>query len=155
MWGRFVDGKWQMENGNVRTEEPGYDRLIAAGDMLWSDYTVTVPFTLHSTPGSYGVGVLLRWNGHTDNPVVTSNPKSGYIPFGAILWYWSGRLELWGNNGQVLGTQSRTLSIGTTYWLKARVETVPGVGGLYSFKVWQDGQPGASDLGCDWTRTAV
>jgi hypothetical protein len=138
---QVVDGKWQLENENVRTTEPGYDRLIAVGDMTWEDYEVTVPIILHNAPGTSGVGLLLRWNGHTDDPVVTSNPKSGYLPLGAILWYRFGRLEIFGNNGQILDTQTRPLSIGTTYWFKARVETVPGVGGFYSLKVWEDGQP--------------
>ena len=98
---QVVDGKWRLENGNVRTAEPGYDRLIAVGDMTWGDYEVTAPITLHSKPASSGVGVLLRWEGHTDEPVVTSNPKSGYYPLGAILWYRSGRLEIFGNNWDI------------------------------------------------------
>lgn len=138
---QVVDGEWRLENGNVRTAEPGYDRLIAIGDMTWEDYEVTVPITLNSKPGFYGVGVLLRWNGHTDVPVVTSNPKSGWFPLGAILWVWGSSIQIYGNDGEILDSENRSFSIGTTYWIKARVETVPGVGGLYRMKVWENGQP--------------
>ena len=140
---QVVDGKWRLDNGNVRTDEPGYDRLIAVGDMDWRDYEVTVPITINSdlvTTYNIGAGVLFRWKGHTDEPVVTSAPKSGFYPLGAILWYTKDRLEIYGNNGDILGRKSIVLSIGTKYWFKASVETIPGVGGLYKLKVWPDGQ---------------
>jgi regulation of enolase protein 1 (concanavalin A-like superfamily) len=50
-------------------------------------------------------------------------------------------LEIWGNDNDIIGTVSRTLTNGVTYIFKARVETVSGIGGLYSFKVWEEGQP--------------
>jgi beta-lactam-binding protein with PASTA domain len=145
---QVVDGKWQLENGNVRTAEPGYDRLIAVGDMAWQDYEITVPITLNEVPPSgAGFGVLMRWNGHTDSPVVTSNPKSGYFPLGAIMWHRNGKLEIYGNNADILGRKDLVWSVGTKYWLKVRVETVPGVGGLYSLKAWEDGpEPATWDL---------
>lgn len=139
---QVVDGLWELTPGDeVRTTVPGYDRLIAMGDMTWDDYEVTVPITLHSSPSSVGTGILMRWNGHTDYPISGTQPKSGYLPLGAICWYRSGRLELYGNDGHILATSSRTLTLGVAYMFKARVETIPGVGGLYSLKVWEDGQP--------------
>jgi len=139
---QVVDGLWELTPGGaVRTTIPGYDRLIAMGDMSWDDYEVTVPITLHSAPSNLGTGILLRWNGHTDYPISGTQPKSGYLPLGAICWYRSGRLELYGNDGDILATSSRTLSLDVAYMFKARVETIPGVGGLYSLKVWEEGQP--------------
>ena len=139
---QVVDGLWALEApSQVRTSIIGYDRLISIGETSWTDYEIKVPVTVHATSGSFGAGILLRWNGHTDNPIAGTQPKSGYLPLGAICWYRSGRIEIYGNNGDILGTDSRTLTLGTEYWFKARVETIPGVGGRYSFRVWEVGQP--------------
>lgn len=139
---QIVDGKWELTPGGaVRTTIPGYDRLIAMGDMAWDDYEITVPITIHTMPSDLGTGILLRWNGHTDTPIAGTQPKSGYLPLGAICWYRSGRLEIYGNNGDILDTQSRTLSPDVPYLFKAQVETNPGIGGYYKLKVWEEGQP--------------
>jgi hypothetical protein len=139
---QVVDGLWVLEApSQVRTSIIGYDRLISIGETSWTDYDIKVPITVHSTSGSFGCGILLRWDGHTDNPIAGTQPKSGYLPLGAICWYRSGRIEIYGNNGDILGTDSRTLTLGTEYWFQARVETIAGVGGRYSFKVWEAGQP--------------
>ena len=139
--GQIVDGLWSLSGGEIRTAIPGYDRLIAMGDMAWDDYEITVPITMHSMPSSYGAGILMRWNGHTDDPVPGLQPKSGWLPLGAICWYQAGDLEIYGNNGDILGSVPRTLSLDVPYVFKVRVETIPGVGGKYSFKVWEEGQP--------------
>ncbi len=136
---QVVDGKWTLDGGNLRTVEPGYDRLVAMGDMAWDNHEVLVPITIHTQPGGYGAGILFRWNGHTDTPVVCNQPKCGYLPLGAILWARSGRIEIFGNGGSILDTQSRSLTPGVTYWFRGRVET-NGLGGLYRLKVWEDGQ---------------
>jgi regulation of enolase protein 1 (concanavalin A-like superfamily) len=141
---QVVDGKWALEGANVRTVEPGYDRLIGVGDMAWDDYEVLVPITVHSQPSSFGAGILFRWNGHTDSPVHCGQPKCGWLPLGAILWARSGRIEVYGNGGSILDTQSRTLTPGVTYWFRGRVET-NALGGLYRLKVWEDGQPEPGD----------
>ena len=139
---QVVDGLWALAApSQVRTSIIGYDRLISIGETSWTDYEIKVPITIHSTSGSFGAGILLRWNGHTDNPIAGTQPKSGYLPLGAICWYRSGHIEIYGNNGDILGTDSRTLTLGTEYWFQARVETIAGVGGRYSFKVWEVGQP--------------
>jgi hypothetical protein len=135
----------------------GYDRLIAIGDRLWTDYEVTVPFIFYSidTVGGFGnpsngpgVGLLLRWTGHTDTPLAGWQPKSGYLPLGAIAWYhWDWidpnlppRFELLGNGLNSKGEAGSILSSNVWYYMKMRVETVPGVGGSYKVKVWPVGQ---------------
>lgn len=137
---QVVDGKWQLDGGGVRTTEPGYDRLIAVGDSAWTDYEFVVPVTLASTPGSFGTGVLLRWNGHTNTPVTCGQPLCGYLPLGGILWLRSGRLEIYGNDGIIYDSAAMSVETGVTYWLKGRVETDPG-GSIYSAKAWAEGQP--------------
>jgi regulation of enolase protein 1 (concanavalin A-like superfamily) len=136
---QVVDGRFRLDAGNVRTTDPGYDRLVAIGDRTWTDYEFTVPITRHDSPGSYGVGVLLRWDGHTDTPVVCAQPKCGYLPLGSILWARSGRIEIFGNNGTIYASQPRSLDAGITYWYKGRVES-QAQGSVYSLKVWEDGE---------------
>jgi regulation of enolase protein 1 (concanavalin A-like superfamily) len=135
---QVVDGKWDLVGNEVRAIEPGYDRLVAMGDTTWTDYEVLVPVTLHSTAGGHGVGILLRWPGHSDFPVVCAQPKCGYLPLGAILWYRPGKIEIYGNGGGILASQSRTLTTGTTYWFRGRVET-DVAGAIYRLKVWAVG----------------
>jgi len=139
----IVDGKWRLEGNTVRTVEPGYDRLIALGDVMWDDYEATVPITLHTMPGNFGVGLLFRWNGHTDDPVTCPQPHCGWEPLGDIGWFRSGRVEFYHG-----GSTSYPVTTGTTYWLKMRVENNAS-GVLYSLKVWEDGsgEPGT------WTLT--
>ena len=135
-----VDGDWEITSEGIHTATPGYDRLIAIGDTTWADYEITVPITIHSINNNHGVGILLRWMGHTDNPVNCDQPKCGWLPLGAICWYRGNRLEIYGNGGSILATQGRSLDLETPYMFKARVETNPGVGGQYSFKVWEQGE---------------
>ncbi len=138
--GHVVDGRWEIEAGQLRTADPGYDRLVALGDRSWTDVEVTVPLVINASASSHGVGILFRWDGHTDTPVVCSQPKCGYLPLGAILWARPSRLEIFGNGGTIYDSQSGGLSPGVSYWFKGRVETLPG-GSLYRLKVWEDGTP--------------
>jgi hypothetical protein len=142
-----VDGKWQLTPDGIRTEEPGYDRLIAIGDKTWTNYEVLVPFTINSSmPGGGGVGVLLRWKGHTDNPVTCSQPKCGWQPLGDIAWYRPGQLQFYeGNN------TSRTLNVGVTYMMRTSVETTITGGTLYRLKVWEEGTSEPIDWDLEYT----
>jgi hypothetical protein len=153
---QVVDGLWTLGSDGVRTAQPGYDRLIAIGDVEWADYEVTVPITIHTVRNSSaGVGVLLRWTGHTDDPVSGWQPKTGWRPYGAICWYrWfsstdSEALQIMSNSGRILDqTTSKRLESGVSYIFKMRIATNPGQGSVYSFKVWRAGQsePSAWDL---------
>ena len=44
---QVVDGKWQLVKEGVRSVRPGYDRLIAIGDISWQDYEVVTTVTIH------------------------------------------------------------------------------------------------------------
>jgi hypothetical protein len=157
---QVVDGKWEVASGGVRVLEAGYDRLIAIGDTSWSDYEVTAEVTVHGidstsaafhwTSGGPGVGVIMRWEGHTDEPVYDPpvlQPLSGYLPLGGIGWYhWQtgygetdpNRWELLGDDLALKAHSSVTqLQYGVPYLFKVQVKTEPGVGGLYRFKVWE------------------
>jgi uncharacterized repeat protein (TIGR02543 family) len=132
---QVVDGKWSVDNGLIRTTEPGYDRLVAIGDHLSDDYEALVPITINSLKtGGFGVGLLFRWNGHTNTPVTCPQPLCGYEPLGAIGWFRNSKLEFYQGV-----SQSFSLSLGTTYWMRMRVEN-NGSNPVYSLKVWEDGQ---------------
>ena len=160
---QVVDGPWTLTPAGVRTTAPDYDRLLAIGDVGWTDYELEVPFTINDIDesgfgdwisGGAAIGALFRWNGHTDNPVSGYQPKAGWMPYGALGWYRiygsGGEFLLDGNNGTNLSRTSMAVpTVGTEYTLKMRVETVPGVGGLYSVKLW----PSASPEPTDWMLT--
>jgi uncharacterized repeat protein (TIGR02543 family) len=158
---QIVDGLWTLEANSIRPVELGYDRLVAMGDVSWDDYEIAVPVTIHDIdPSGYAypsngpvVGILMRWTGHTDDPIYGWQPKSGYLPLGAIGMYrWRNdslgdRLQMMGGDGEIVAedTSGRKLEYDTRYIFKMRVETIAGQGGLYSFKVWEEGQPEPSE----------
>jgi hypothetical protein len=154
---QVVDGVWTASSGAVTPVARGYDRLIAVGDTSFGDYEATVPITVSgydSTSGVFGnpsygpaVGFFIRWIGHSDNPISGLQPKSGYLPLGAISWlHWTSvgvsRWELMGNNLAMKATSATpTVTFNTTYFFKVQVHTIPLQGGFYRFKVWKSGDP--------------
>ncbi len=142
---QIVDGLWSSSAAGLRILEPEYDRVVAIGDILWTDYEITVPITIHDyTPGqlnatsvSAGFGMTFRWTGHTDDPVFCPQPMCGWLPSGAGAWYDIGDDgPLYLDNNQ---DSSIVMDIGDTFIWKLRVETITGVGPLYSLKVWEQG----------------
>jgi hypothetical protein len=157
---QVVDGKWAIQTGGLRILEPSYDRGVALGDTSWSDYEVTAEVTVSGidstseafspTSGGPAVGMLLRWEGHTDTPVFSPpiiQPRSGYLPYGAIGWHhWRtgyggtdpNQWEVLGNNNIVRDqTTTPVFQYGVPYLLKMQVKTVPGQGHVYKFKAWR------------------
>jgi hypothetical protein len=171
---QIVDGRWYITPTGIRTQEIGYDRLIAIGDMGWRDYEVVVPVTMHSKDNngfnepSFGpaVGILMRWSGHTDRPVVCTQPKCGWEPFGTIAWYrWldlnepnTGDLYLYMNppTPSAYEPSGKQLVFGTTYLFKVRVETQSDGRSIYRMKVWRqvDPEPSIWDVE-QWDRAGV
>jgi uncharacterized repeat protein (TIGR01451 family) len=119
---QIVDGKWKLQpDGTIRTEQVGYDRLLALGNMAsWQNYVVSAAFTLHyvndfniPAPASHGdsdcgVGILVGWRGHTNTPPPNwpagpvAQPNFGH-PFPAVGWYSSA-----GGKGLVLQMYQNT-----------------------------------------------
>jgi hypothetical protein len=155
---QVVDGQWALQNGGVRVLDPGYDRLIAVGDLAWTDYEVTVPVTIHhigAQNNGPGVGLLVRWPGHYDWD--SSQPRWGWHPIGAIGWYrdnllpgGSIYLNIYGSGDRILAEDNsgRKLNLGVPYIFKMRVESRPGTTSMYLLKVWEQGtpEPGEWDL---------
>jgi len=170
---QVLTGLWTFSTNAVRSSAMGYDRMIAIGDMGWRDYEVQVNITIHDvddTNGfnapSYGpgVGLLLRWTGHTDEPYTDvgqycNRPKCGYLPYGAIGWLrWQGSsnlsdvdLQLLINNPLLPKSSDWTVNQGDTFTFKMRVETLSDGLPKYSLKVWRSDQPEPSN----WTLEGI
>jgi hypothetical protein len=150
-----VDGHWVRVPGGVRCLKPGYDRLLAVGDMSWTNYEVTVPITIHSVdPAGYlppsftpGIGIIMRWNGHTDFFKPGSQPSLGWWPLGAAGEYvyqvdqCGARLQLYGNTF-VLQDQDddcTPIEFDVTHLWKMRVRTLSNGKHEYKLKVWEQG----------------
>ncbi|MFT4648065.1 MAG: regulation of enolase protein 1 (concanavalin A-like superfamily) [Glaciecola sp.] len=159
---QVVDGKWEVFDdpilGHVLRPDPnelGYDRLISIGEGHgpdgWDNYEVLLPVTVHSFDpqgyttgtGSYGMGFVMRWTGHTANGPY-AQPNHGLYPLGGLYIYrWfnnSERWELWiDENEDILPQPGNAISLGVTNWYRIRCEDAPGGGTTYSLKVWEDG----------------
>lgn len=152
---QITDGQWAIGADGLRTAQVGYDRAVAIGDMSWKDYEVIVPIVLHSVDfagaggvsGTPGLGILMRWHGHTDDPNPGNQPKEGWLPHGEIGWWrWNrdqstARLKF--NTG--FPRIDFTPVVGVKYIFRMRVETQPDQDSRYSLKVWVDGQPEPSN----------
>ena len=171
--GQYVDGKWGLTPGGLRTLDRGYDRLFLIGETTWQDYEVTVPVTIHfldttisPLSAGNGVGVILRFTGHAVGGCRNwpdAQPKWGYQPFGAIGWLWrtyTGRtndppnVEYYRGDSDIhLNFGAFPVTAGGMYWMKFRCETQPdapdGSGVTrYSYKIWQHGQ--AEPVNWNW-----
>ncbi len=155
---QIVDGLWTITPDGLLTVQVGYDRLCAIGDILWDDYEVTVPVTIHSfDPNGFnypsnhpGFSIFLRWTGHTDNPVSGWQPHSGWNPYGSSIWYnWD---ETGGHCQVISGTGGSgtgisfsgldPLQFNVEYNMKVGVTTtIPGQQTRYQFKIWPTGEP--------------
>ncbi|EDY82664.1 Carbohydrate binding domain protein [Verrucomicrobiia bacterium DG1235] len=158
---QVVDGKWELVEGGVRVVESHYDRLIAIGDIDWTDYEVTVPITVHSVgdqgaPNEPLVGVLMRWTGHSQKRW-NEQPGTEWRPIGAIGaygWYEDGSRG--GPRFHILesgvkkssGYDSEQLPLEVSYFFKVRVESeIPGSPGFYRFKAWPADEPEPKNWG--------
>jgi hypothetical protein len=152
---QIVDGKWSLGSDGLRTVEIGYDRLVAIGDLQWTNYEATVEITLNApldvnTTYPPIVGLAMRWTGHYDWG--GEQPRRGWHPLGALLAYsqtpsFSG-YKGWGSTGgSFLGAATPVLTLGVPYLFKMRGEALPNDDIQYSMKMWPLGQPEPSAWG--------
>jgi hypothetical protein len=144
-----MEGRWKVSGSEVAPTHPEYDRLLALGDVTWTDYEVTIPITLHEIdPNGTGyqspsngpaLGFGLRWLGHSGS----GQPRIDWWPTGAFVWYRMqqpnfNRFELVGNQGKYKDSSPNTPVFleGQTFVYKARVETGADGRSTYRFKVW-------------------
>jgi hypothetical protein len=86
---QIVEGRWTLTPEGIRPLNPAYDRLVAVGDVNWTDYRLTVHATVHGfIDGERGLaggfGLLFRWTGHYPDE---HQPHREWRPSGAIGWY--------------------------------------------------------------------
>jgi hypothetical protein len=153
---QIVDGKWQLTNEGVRPTEIGYDRLIAIGDTTWTDYEVIIPIQIHALDtdigvnggNEYGIGLLMRWLGHTDSPVAGWSPKSGWEPYGEIGWFNWDKTTQANSRISFLNagiTEPMPILFDQKYLFKFRVETLPNGTHEYRLKVWLEANAEPAD----------
>ena len=147
---QVVDGLWSIVPGGLRPDVMGYDRIVAIGDVAWTDFEVTVPITIHDyDPNGFmfpsvapGLGLTHRWRGHTElNP--GEQPLAYWLPIGASFWYDfdEPKVFLAGADGLYVEDAPRTLTFDVTYIWKLRGETTGDGTTLYSGKIWPEGDP--------------
>jgi len=147
---RIVDGRWKRDKSGLRIVEPGYDRLVAFGDVAWKDYEVTTRLTLHGfdeRPASRvwpslapAIGIGLRWKGHFDWHDIM--PRRGYYPLGSLVlhsfkndWFQMECDEF--HKKEYL---EKRMATGLEYTMRARVQTMDDGLPLYSSKMWSAGE---------------
>ena len=159
---QIVDGKWSLEGGGLRTSEIGYDRILAIGDLQWTDYEATAEFTLNASvdtgTGPVGslIGLGMRWTGHYN--WFGNQPFIGWHPLGSLMNYiwidgdYTG-LAYWESTGALTSGSGVTPEpvVGVPYMLKMRGETLPGGNVEYSFKMWPSAQSEPSGWGITYT----
>ena len=149
---QVVDGLWDHTSNGARILEWGYDRILAVGDLDWTDYEITVPITVHAHDAlnlgfpsiAPGVGMVMRWQGHSNWQ--GRQPNIGYLPMGGDVWYDfannGGIFQLDGDAGTLqFDNTGQKLTLGTTYFWKFRCEGQPDGSTFYAAKIWEFGQP--------------
>jgi hypothetical protein len=144
---QIVDGEWTITSAGVRTDAMEYDRVLAVGDITWTDYEIKVPITIHdsqpTTRDGAGIGIAFRWTGHTNSPVNCGQPHCGWLPNGPRSWYpmeSDGPLNMGPFNKNQVPDYSIDMNIGDTYTWKMRVQTVDSNTSNYYLKVWESSQ---------------
>jgi hypothetical protein len=141
---QIVDGNWLQEAAGLRTVQTGYDRLVAIGDLSWTNYEALMEFTLNAPANRLGapiIGLLMRWTGHYDWD--GQQPRIGWHPMGALLAYawlpdpYTG-LMAWTSNGSTTQGPGTTPepAVGVPHLMKMRGEELPNGDIMYSVKMW-------------------
>lgn len=155
---QVVDGHWKLEADGIRILEPYYDRIIALGDLTWTDYEITVQVTFHGfrqpekgVDGGAGVihaAIASRWPGHDEDG---KQPRVKWYPLGATAEFRliegnpdDCRWRIIGDGGKewkvVNEETGRPIKLGVRYVMKSQVETLADSKTMYSVKFWKDGE---------------
>ncbi len=164
-----IDGKWELTEQGVRTEQPYYDRVLAFGDRSWTDYEATAEIIFHPhlpelKKRSLGgppylshshTSFNLRWAGYPEDGF---QPRRDWRSIGALValrvdrsspkqgsywWLHFGR----GIQG-VPAKRSLTdkvnrsvIELEQRYCYRMRVKTLSDQTARYSTKVWNSTSP--------------
>lgn len=169
------DGRWVLDRDagviGLPDGAAGYDRIVAIGDLAWTDYEVTTTVTVHDIvdePGPLsadpGFGFLVHWNGHNDSVAPGSQPHQGFrpdpdgndpTPFGAITWWRNGRVRVMDHRVQkVKAGAAVAVTEGSSWNLKMLVVT-PGSRARYRMKMWPVSGAEPGNWQVDWTSSGL
>jgi hypothetical protein len=152
-----VTGGFKIVGDEVVTTNPGYDRLLAIGELTWNDYEITVPVTVESlnttewgSPSNgAGVGFITGWQGHYP-ATPGEQPGLGWRrSLNSLSWFaWtpngSSGFRILGYQGaRLLASSNDQIALNTTYMFKLSVQSSPieGFPNTYRFKYWEQGTP--------------
>jgi regulation of enolase protein 1 (concanavalin A-like superfamily) len=155
---QVVDGRWQLQDGAVRTIETGYDRfIVVGGQYTWEQFVASVEVTINSMDGfGFAVGLVAGWQGHLavpfgEIPLEHPNPYPAFSGYSRAYPY-PPSLRIHGNTSAApeymiaQDISGRRLQIGVKYIFKLQAQD-NGLGGShYRFKVW----PSASVEPSEW-----
>ena len=144
---QIVDGGWAIQpDGSVRSTQAGYDRLIAFGDVTWTDYVVTAQLTYNTVDCvDFGAGIVVGWTGHTyGDPLALSpdQPRTGHPFFGQAGYGTPGTLKIYANSPNfhettlIEDTSGLKLALGVKYVMKFAVQRTSSTTSEYYLKVW-------------------
>jgi hypothetical protein len=144
---QVTDGQWAIQpDGTVRTMESGYDRLIAFGDVSWTDYQITAEITFNAVDCAVrgGGSLVVGWTGNTYGDPLALNPDqptTGHPFFGQGGYGPMGGLVIYANSPNFPETTlaqdaSVQLTLGVPYMMKFAVQRTSSTTSEYSLKVW-------------------
>ena len=155
-----VDGLWKLTPQGIRVVEPYYDRVIALGDLTWTDYEIATTVTFHGmrepdkSAGDGGANVIhaalaVRWPGHDED---NHQPRIKWYPLGATAEFrvtptWQDcSWRILGGSGIVVNAdQNQTIIPNTPYQMKHRVQSQTSGDTTYCVKLWPSNQEEPTD----------
>ena len=160
---QVTDGLWRLTDSGIRVVEPYYDRVLALGDLAWTDYEVRTTVTFHGmrspdqSAGDGGANVIhaalaVRWPGHDDDG---RQPRVKWYPLGATAEFrvtpsWEDcSWRILGGGGIVVNSDlRRAIRLEVPCRMKHRVSSSPDGGAIYQVKLWDlnDAEPAEWDL---------
>jgi hypothetical protein len=153
---QVVDGLWTFDADGARPALPGYDRVLALGDVVWGNYEVALTIAVHdlsvpNAPVGAAIWLGMQWGGHTDNPF-GGQPHGGYIPGATFMFNGDVAIlrpsEFFTSEVNPRVVQGLPLAEGEAYNVLVRNERVAadtdlsdGLDRTYSVKIWGIDQP--------------
>jgi RTX calcium-binding nonapeptide repeat (4 copies) len=153
---QVVDGLWTFDADGARPALPGYDRVLALGDLTWDSYEAALTIAVHdlsvpNAPPGAAIWLGMQWGGHTDNPF-GGQPHGGYIPGATFMLKGDVVIlrasEFFPNEVNPRVGQGLRLAEGEVYNVLVRNERVAadtdlsdGLDRTYGIKVWGIHQP--------------
>jgi hypothetical protein len=151
-----VDGRWALVPNGVRTLDPWYDRVLALGDLTWTDYEISTVVTFHGFrppqpgPPTYQVShaaLAVRWPGHDPD---RHQPHRKWYPLGATAELQlsadlqTGRWRILkgpGDSNRFEEQDTRPIRLEIPYVMKAQVRSDASGIPYYGIKLWAVGAP--------------